>query len=75
MLPDKVRSKIMMICGCLHDIAEKSKEFHTNRQIRQAQKELEKLIGYAEQEEVNQLTEKEWFLKNNNLKHPKFSRK
>lgn len=47
-LTDNVRGKLMMVCGCLHDIAEKSKEHYTPKQIAQVQKQIEKILRYRE---------------------------
>jgi hypothetical protein len=36
----------MMMCGALHDIAEKSKELYTSRQIKEVCEQIEKLINF-----------------------------
>lgn len=41
---DKIKSELMLIAGCLHDIAEKSKEEYTSKQITEVQERLERLI-------------------------------
>lgn len=37
-------ARLMMVCGCLHDIAENSKEVITKKQLKDVQQILEKII-------------------------------
>ena len=39
------RARLMMLCGCLHDIAENSKEVVTKKQLKTVQEALEKIIN------------------------------
>jgi len=45
MLTDKTKGELMMLCGALHDIAEKTKEQTTCKQITDVQMRLQKIIG------------------------------
>lgn len=47
-MTEQEQISIMLICGALHDIAEKSNEHWTKRQVTEIQNKLSKLIGYDE---------------------------
>jgi predicted ATPase len=46
------RWEVMMIIGCLRDIAEKAKEFQVSRQITITQLKLERAFGMEDKETV-----------------------
>lgn len=43
-LTDQDLARILMVCGCINDIAEKSKEKTTGEQLKRVQKILEKIV-------------------------------
>lgn len=52
MIDNKEKAIIMMCCGALNDIAEKSKEEYTPLQIKAVQMTLQKLIDYIDPTET-----------------------
>lgn len=51
-MTDPEKARLMLLCGCLHDISEKAKEETTARQVKTVQLLIQKdILGYPNFEE------------------------